>query len=180
MHVRFSTCRGLEVYSDGTHELVGRIDDVLIVPDTGMIEGFFVRASHVAGTPFLAAMDIVQWGGQIHVRDPEAVYPAEERVRLQSLLEDGRRILRQGIRTESGRTLGRCMDVQFDTETMHCEWLFPRRFLRWGTPVPISHVLEVRADAIVVRDREIPVRETAEQTTMSMPVELLKQVPDAG
>jgi len=180
MHVRFSTCRGLEVQSDSTHEFVGRLNDVLIVPDTGKIEGFFVRAVHIGGTPFLSAIDIVQWGGHVHVSDPEAIYPAEERIRLQSLLEDNRRIIGQVIRTEAGITIGRCMDVQFDTETMHCEWMFPRKWWRWQTPVPISHVIEVRSDAIIVREQEMPVREIVEQKSIGVPVELLKQVPDAG
>jgi hypothetical protein len=38
------------------------------------------------------------------------------------------------------------------------EWLFPRMFLRWGTALPISDVVEVRRRAIIVRDppRTVP------------------------
>lgn len=102
--------------------------------------------------PFLASSDITSWGSHIHVRDPDAVYPARERVRIAPMLDDPRRVLGQKIQTESGRHLGRCADVQFDTRSMRCTWMFPRRWFRWKTPLPFTSISEVREDAIVVSD----------------------------
>ena len=58
----------------------------------------------------------------------------------------------QRLQTESGVALGVCRDAQFDTKLFRLEWLFPRLFLRWGVAVPASAIVEVRTDAVMVRD----------------------------
>jgi sporulation protein YlmC with PRC-barrel domain len=180
MRVRFSTCIGMYVVCDSVDEVLGQLKQILLHPDTGKVEGFFVtQAPMDEGTPFLAADDIVRWGTQVHVRDPDAVYPIEERIRLAHLLSDPRTVLGQQIRTEGGRNLGVCRDVQFNTDSMRSEWLFPRRFWRWGIPVAMSDVIEVTPQAVIVRD--LPVPAPVEETIpAAQPAELLPQLPDIG
>ena len=179
MRVRFSTCLGTDIVCDSIHEVLGQIAGILICPDTGKVEGFFVTsATPIGGTPFLSSVDIIRWGAHVHVRDADAVFPAEERVRLQPLMEDGRAVLGQRVCTESGRTLGVCRDVQFHSDSMQCEWLFPRRLWRWTVPLPFSDVLEVRRDAIIVRDPKPPVKEPIGQQEPA--IELLQAVPGIG
>lgn len=143
----------------------GRICGILLQPDLGIVQGFFVRG---AGTPlrvaelFLAVPDILHWGTRVRVRSDETLAPVEELVRLQAQLHEGRKILGQRIVTEAGRGLGRCRDVQFETKTFRLEWIFPKKFLRLRTPLPASSIIEVRREAVIVRDPEIPVR--SEQT----------------
>ncbi|MDD5623535.1 MAG: PRC-barrel domain-containing protein [Candidatus Peribacteraceae bacterium] len=161
MHVRFSTCLGLPVTDESVEIVYGRISGILLHPDTGKVEGFYVAIPRFLGeeTLFLSSNDILRWGRRVTVRSGEVLAPPEEFFRLRTLLEDGRKILHQLIRTESGRRLGRCRDVQFNTEAMHLEWLFPRRWWRWSLPLPASDIVEVRPDAIVVRDPPVPVAE---------------------
>ena len=175
MHIRFSTCIGTNIFCDSLHEVVGQILDILINPDSGKVEGFFVVAPHVSfsSAPFLSSLDIARWGTQVHVRDADMVSPAEDRIRLRSLLEDDRRLIGQRIRTESGKRLGKCKDVQFNTDSMRCEWLFPRKWMRWGAPIPLSNVIEVRSNAIIVRDELQTAKEAVEE---SEPLELLETV----
>ena len=73
-------------------------------------------------------------------------------IRLQSMLSDRRTVLGQRIATESGRALGVCRDVQFNTETFLIEWLFPKRFFRWGIALPVAEVKEITPRAIIIRD----------------------------
>jgi len=103
-------------------------------------------------TLFCASADIVHWGMDLQVRSSHSVAPLSENIRLERLWAEGRTIVLQRVVTEQGRVLGRCRDVQFDTARMRLEWLFLRRFLRAGLPVPTSEIIEVRADAVVVRD----------------------------
>ena len=42
--------------------------------------------------------------------------------------------------------------MQIDTERLRVEWLFPRRLLQWGVALPFSEVIEVRKDAVIVKD----------------------------
>lgn len=155
MHVRLSMCRGLRVVDDHADDLIGVVTGVFAHPDLGKVEGLFVRTEN--GEEFLGVQDIAHWGRMIVVRDPDVLSHLEERVRLQGLWEEGRTIIGQRIVTESGVAIGTCADVQFETDTFRLEWLFPRKWFRWKRPIPAGAIVEVRPDAVCVRDGEVPV-----------------------
>ena len=179
MRIRFSTCIGTNIVCDSLNEVIGQIAGILIHPDTGKIEGFYVAGSYVhGGSPFLASLDIVRWGKEVHVQESDAVYPVEERIRLQPILSDPRRVLWQRIFTENGRRIGTCSDVQFNTDSMRCEWLFPRKWWKWSAPLPLSDIVEIRPDAILVRDQTTLVKERIEEE--SGPMDLLESLQEIG
>lgn len=163
MHVRFSMCLGMPVVDDHTGEQIAAVAGVFLHPDLGTVEGLFVRADR--GEEFLAVADIAHWGRTIVVRDADVLAPLDERLRLAALWDEGRPMLGQRIVTESGKAIGTCKDVQFETDAFRVEWLFPRRWLRWQPGVPVSAVVEVRADAVVVRERETTVPIAGAQLT---------------
>lgn len=177
MQVRLTTALGMSVREEETGEEVGTLSGILVHPDTGKIEGFFVAIQGFMQHEqlFLSVLDIRFWGLYVRILDRDALSDLEDRVRLQPLLEDPRTVLGQRMRTESGVQLGRCADVQFDTQFFQVEWLFPRRLWRWKSPVPISEVLEVRPDAIVIRDPARPLTEPVRQTA-----EPMLKVPDVA
>jgi len=169
----------MSVEEDGTDEILGNCSRILIHPDTGRIEGFFVTVPGFLRSEelFLSSFDILRWGTRISVRDHNALAPIEDRVRLQPLLEERRPVFGQRIQTEGGRFFGRCCDVQFDTRRFIVEWLFPKRLLRWGVPIPISEVVEVRREAIVVR--EPSVKETAREEERAPLLQRLPEIAEA-
>lgn len=154
MHVRFSTCIGLDVVDADSDERLGEINGILIHPDTGKVEGFFIKRRKWLGGDglFLASVDIAHWGLAVRVRDPEVLSPLEDRIRLAAIAEDGRTVLGQEMMTEGGMGIGTCADVQFETKTFMVEWFFPKSWWKWKPAVPFSAIVEVRADAIVVRE----------------------------
>jgi len=153
MHVRFSTVIGLPVIEDTGEQEIASLNGILLNPDLGKVEGFFVKVTGFMQSQelFLPVMDIVHWGNRVRVRD-HALSDLQEFVRLQSLYEEGRSVLQQRILTENGTPLGVCGDVQFDTVSFYMEWIFPRKWFRWRTPLPVSSIVLVRQDAIIVRD----------------------------
>lgn len=175
MHVRFSSAVGLPVIDEEMMEQLGQVAQVLLHPDTGKVEGFFVRTPGLfqGEELFLASEDIRHWGLRVVVRGSGVLAPVEERIRLASLLEEGRPFLGQRIVTETGRVLGRCADVQFETTHFFVEWFWPRKFWRWRDPLPLSQIVDVRKDAIVVRDPAVPAQE---RSTSPM----LERLPEAA
>ncbi len=156
MHVRLSTCLGTEVVDRSSGDRVGAICGLFVHPDTGKIEGMYVSAAPVlfgkASALFCGSDDIVHWGASVQIRSHECLSPFEDRIRLLPLLQERRTIVGQRIRSETGRLMGVCRDIQVDTEKMRLEWIFPRRFFREGIAVPASDIVEVRSEAIIVRD----------------------------
>lgn len=174
MHLRFSTAAGLPVQEEHAREAVGFISGILLHPDLGKVEGFFVRVSGFLRSEelFLQTMDILHWGKRIRIRDASVLIPLNDIIRLEALVEEGRFMVGQRIISESGITLGTCRDVQFDTTQFMLEWLFPRRFLRWKRAIPASSIVEVTSDAVIVRDAVL-LPDAAEQVTLLPGVDLV-------
>jgi sporulation protein YlmC with PRC-barrel domain len=182
MHVRFSTCLGLPVVAEDSEEALGTLSGIVLHPDTGKVEGFFVRVSRflAAEELFLSSMDITRFGLRVGVRERDVLAPAGDFLRIQPLLSEERTILGQVIRTASGRVIGRCRDIQFETKSMHLTWLFPRRWFKWGTPISVREVLEVRPDAIIVRDPASPAVEKVLQDAQDRLLPIFPKVPEGA
>ncbi len=168
----------MSVVDDQTQEIVGFLTDPLIDPDTGRILGFFVAVvgEWSEGRHFLSVSDIAAWGTKIHVRSAHKLSPADELIRLRKHLDDMRTFLGQAIRIRgSGRTLGKCADIQFDTRQFGVEWLFPKGWFFFRPPVSSSEILEVTEGAIWIQDSLRPVQERAEE---KKEVAVLPQIPD--
>jgi uncharacterized protein YrrD len=181
MHVRFTACIGFPVVDDTNDEEVAVLHSPLVHPDLGTVEGFFVAIPKFMHTDilFISVMDIVHWGASVRIRDRECIGPIEERVRLQAFLEEGRTMYGQRLLTEGGLYLGICKDLQFNTKTFVLEWLFPRKWFRWGLAVPVSAVVEVKREAVMLRDQNL-MQEIREKTPILRSLEELATPPAAG
>ncbi len=149
------------VADDDEDEQIGVVDGILLHPDTGAVEGFFVHTGGMflpTDTLFLSVSDILQWGMVLRVRDAERLAKPEEVIRVAERLHDPRRILGQKILLgEERRVIGRCRDVQFSTGLFSLEWLFPKKFFFAGKPIPVSAIVEVTEEGILVREPEATV-----------------------
>jgi len=174
MHIRFTHSKGLPVLEEYNQHPVGTISGILIHPDMGKVEGFFVTVKQFlqSETLFLAVADITHWGRTVTVRDRDVIAPLEEHVRMQQMHEEGRTVLGQKIVNETGKQLGTCADVQFETHTFRLEWLFPKKFFRWTRPIPVTSIQEVKTEAIVVREQAVT-REAKEGETAFAPLDPL-------
>lgn len=166
MHARFTTTLGMPV-TDESEDDIGHISGILIHPDQGKVEGFYVACSSFFRTQelFLTVHDITHMGTRVRVRHPEHLSPVEDVMRLAPLLEDHRTVLGQRVMTESGAYLGTCADVQFETKTFQLEWVFPKKWFRWMRPVSRGDIVQIKDD-IIVRDPSVPATVTASDVVM--------------
>ncbi|MBU0458419.1 PRC-barrel domain-containing protein [Patescibacteria group bacterium] len=176
MHLRLSTSLGLPVIEQQEEHVVGNLSDILIDPDKGKVEGLYIDVPGFAGSRalFCSNLDVIKWGTHISILDADVLAPAEERIRLEPLLKDKRTVIGQKVITESGKILGKCKDVQFDTASMRITWLFPKKFFRWRGAVPASEIIEIKEEAILVRDSDLPV----EEKEAIDPVDTLEKLQD--
>ncbi len=178
MHIRLSSCLGMPIRAENTEEVVGSVSGILLHPDRGTVEGFFVHAPGFLSSSslFLQTFDIAHFGRFILIRDHDRVGLPGDFLRIQPLLVDSRTILGQRIRTESGVSVGTCRDVQFETGSMRLEWLFAKRWFRWRDPIAAREIVEVRPEAIIVRDPPALVTEKAQPVLAS----LIPEVPNSA
>lgn len=153
MHLLRSTSIGTEIIDNIDHHVHGTVADLLIDPDRGKIVALLIAAPASSELLALQTADITTWGNRIHVREPEVLGPATDFVRLQSLLQEKRTFVGQRIQTKSGASIGKCIDVQFRSDTFDIEWIFPRKFFKKGLALPTSDILEVTERAIIVKEQ---------------------------
>lgn len=144
----------MDVLGEEHGEVIGMVAGIVVHPDNGKVEAFSVRERRFfrGEELYLVTSAVRHIGRRITVRSADDLAPLSDLVRLRAVMDDGRTVVGQRMVTESGRFLGVCRDVQFDAEVFQVQWLFPRGWLRWRPAVPLSSVLEIRGDAIVVRD----------------------------
>lgn len=153
MHLLYSSTLGTDVIDNTDHQVQGHVVDLLFDVDKGKVIALFVAGAFSRDVLLLQTQDIASWGNRVHIRDIDTLGPAEDVVRLMPYLEDDRTLIRQTIQTESGAVIGKCVDVQFRTDTFAIEWIFPKRFFRKGIALPASDILEITKDAIVVKNQ---------------------------
>ena len=170
----------MPIRAEDTEEVIGTVRGILLHPDRGTVEGFFVRVPGLfaSSSLFLSAFDIAHFGRYILVRDHDRVAPAADFIRVQPLLADPRTILGQRIRTESGIFLGHCRDIQIETGSMRYTWLFVKKWFRWRDPIAVAEIVEVRSEAVIVRDPPALVKERAAGAEQAPLVPLLPEMPE--
>lgn len=172
MHLLRSQALGTEVMDEAEHHVQGKVADLLLDADRGKVIALLVRQLFSPTLLALQTQDILSWGARVHIREPEVLAPPEDIVRLQTTLHDRRPIIGQRIRTKEGTCVGRCVDLQFSTDHFEIEWIFPRKFLWKGTPLPASDILEITEEAIIMKDhgqreeKEFAAEERAKQPTL--------------
>lgn len=176
MHVRFSTSYRMPVIDDHEGQTVAELGQILIHADTGKVEGFFVdmKTGFSRDMHFLHVMDILRWGTAVSISSTDVLSHPDDLIRLQPLLNDPRTFLGQRILTESGSVVGRCKDVQFSTDTWMVEWIFPKKFWKWGVALPVTEVIEVTDRAIIVKDAVEP----AEAVTAEEPASVIENITE--
>ena len=173
MHLRFSSARGLPILETGSPAAVAWLYDIVIHPDTAAVEGYLVLSPSMSRAPlFLAAQDIVRWGTAVLIRDHRAIGPLDEIIRLQSLLAQHRPVVGQRVSTESGKHIGKCVDVQIDTDASRVEWLFVKKWFRNVPAIPVTEILEVTTKSIVIEEPAKTLPVTEEEVVLQSVVDL--------
>lgn len=170
MHLLRSTAIGTEIIDTIDHHIHGIVSDILIDADRGKVAALLIRCFDTPDHYALQTQDIESWGNRIHIRDAEVLGEIADFVRLKSLLEDPRAFIGQAIRTKSGQKLGRCIDVQFRSDTFDLEWIFPVKFFFMrGLALPVTEILEVTPDAIIVKDQKPKTEVAPEEVELEEP-----------
>ncbi len=165
------------VLAADTREELGFVSGVLLHPDRGVVEGFFVQVPEFvhAQTHFVHSCDVLDVGPPLLIRSNDALGDPQEVLRVQQVLSDPRTVLGQPMLTEDGQRLGRCADAQVDAATLSLTWLFPKRWFRWGAPVAAADIVRITPQAILVKSRLRPIIE-AEQEQKTTVADVLSAV----
>ncbi|MFH1012268.1 MAG: PRC-barrel domain-containing protein [Candidatus Peregrinibacteria bacterium] len=155
---RYRDIVGTPVLHFENGSLLGVIKDVIIHPDTGKLEGLWVKpARHLFSYGVVQSQDIVEWKKNCYLKNEGAIAEAGDLIKIAEILSDGRQILNNRVRTEEGASLGKVVDVDFDTKQSYLRQLYvEKRFLFLGYDRRIlsyDTIVKVLPEAIIVKDK---------------------------
>ncbi|MBN2307316.1 PRC-barrel domain-containing protein [Candidatus Peregrinibacteria bacterium] len=126
----FKSMVGSRVLEYDSGDLLGMVSDIVIDPDSGMVEAFWVRPATLPfGNAILRTSDVLELKKHIYIRSDKVLAQAEDVIRINEILEDGRKFLGCLVQSEAGQSYGRCIDLSFDTDTYALKQIYTRKSL---------------------------------------------------
>lgn len=151
---------GMPIFVGDTDHKIGRAADLIVDPDKAHLVALITLKNAA-----IAPVDLLPYeDGYWEVREPDVMIHPDELLRLRSIPPKRRFLITKRVRTKSGQQLGRVRDLVFDMETLSLVQLFVGKgFLFWISERRIidwKDILEVKDNAIIVKDRCAKVPET--------------------
>ena len=153
----YSQIVGTFVIREEDGQILALIQDIIINPDTGKIEAFWVKP---AALPFSNAIikseSIIKWGKKIHVQSENDIAEAEDVIKISEILSQNIYFIGNIAQNEAGEVLGKIYDLDFDTKKMYLRQIYSeKRFLIFSYNQRIfsyDAILKVTPDHILVKD----------------------------
>jgi sporulation protein YlmC with PRC-barrel domain len=156
---QYSKIIGTHVLSHAEGDMLAMVEDLIVHPDTGKVEGFWVKPKTLPLSHAVLPMEgVVAWKRSLYVKDDQSLSEPEEVIRIADILSRKAYFVGNKVKTESGTPLGKVFDLDFDDRKMFLRYLFVRKSLSLFRPavrfVPYDSIIQVLPEVIVVKDEE--------------------------
>jgi sporulation protein YlmC with PRC-barrel domain len=154
---QYSKIIGTQVLSHAEGAVLAVVEDLIVHPDTGKVEGFWVKPLTL---PFRHAVlpweAVVAWKQHLYVKNEQAMAEPDEVIRIADILARKTYFVGSRVETESGKSLGAVFDLDLDDRKMTLRYLFVQRsFLFFHSEPRFVHgdsIVQVLPGRIVVKD----------------------------
>ncbi|MBU0577321.1 PRC-barrel domain-containing protein [Patescibacteria group bacterium] len=135
------------------------LKDVIIDPDTGKIEAFWVKPLTIlASDAVIQSQDIVEWKKNIYVKDDSVIADPADIIRISDILSRATYIIGNRVQNEEGEFYGRVYNIDFDTETFYLKQIYVEKsilgLISLGRRIfSFDSIVEVLPGSIIVKDK---------------------------
>lgn len=154
----FGSLVGAKVLEHSTGQLLALVSGIIVDPDTGMVEAFWVRPLTLPHkNAVLKTSDILEFKKHLYVKGDRVLAQAEDLIRISEILRDGRVFLGASVQNEAGASYGQCVNLTFDSQTYALKQIYTRKsiFGLITTDERIfsyNDIVKVLPEAIIVND----------------------------
>jgi len=154
----FKSLVGAKVVEFDSGDLLAIMTGIIIDPDSGMVEAFWVKPTTLPyKTAILKTRDILEFKKNLYIRSDKVLAQAEDVIRINEILDDGRTFLGNLVQNEVGHTYGRCDNLSFDTDTNALKQIHCRKSILGVINLdqrifPYESIIKVLPDMILVKD----------------------------
>lgn len=166
----YKSVLGAKVLEFDSGDLLAMINGIIVNPDTGMVEAFWVKSATLpVKNAVLRISDIVEFKKNIYINSDKVLAQAEDVIRISEVLEDGRTFVDNAVQSEAGESYGTCVNLTFDTKTYALKQIHSRRSILGLITLDerifsYDNILKVLPEMILVED-VVTKKETVMATT---------------
>ena len=176
----YTSIIGTRILHFDNGQLIGLLKDIIINPDSGKIEAFWINTASLAFKHgILQNDDIVEWKKHIYVRNEHVIAEPDEIIRIKDVLDRNTQFIGNSVKGESESAYGKVYSLDFDSDKGMLRYIYSQKsFLGINGKKFTFHykdIVKTLPDYILVKDNQIKSEEIAESSAM----ENKTLVPDA-
>jgi uncharacterized protein YrrD len=150
----YSKILGTPVAIEGSNRPLHTVKDLILDPDRGDLLAFVVDINK---NLIVMPSDVLHWSAALVINGMDAIIEAEDVIRVNSVLEDGRGYIESKVETESGEHLGKVFDLTIDDKNDKIRNLYVAKgflgLVRYQARIiPVDQIIEILEDKIMVKD----------------------------
>jgi len=124
----FKSLVGAKILEYSSGQVLGLVSGVVIHPDTGVVEAFWVKPLTLPiKSAVLKASDVLEFKKHLYIKDDRVLAQANDIIRINEILDDGREFLGANVVSETGAPYGKCTNLTFDTVTYLLKQIYVQR-----------------------------------------------------
>lgn len=169
----FSQIIGAPVLSHESGELLALVRDIIINPDTGKIEAFWVKPLTLPiANAVIKSDSIIEWKKNIYIKDEREIAEASDIIRLSEILSRNAFFIDNCTQNEDGVNLGDVYDLDFDVTKLYLKNIYTQKsfllFWKYDRRVfSFESIIKVLPEYILVKDIQL-------NKAMATEIDLLK------
>ncbi|MBN2096431.1 hypothetical protein JW752_03470 [Candidatus Peregrinibacteria bacterium] len=155
----YSQIIGNPVLREGDGEPAALLQDIIIHPDTGKIEGFWVKSLILpVNNAVIPSESILEWKKNVYIKDEREIAEPGDIIKITEILSRDTLFMGNQVKNEAGLYLGHVFDLDFDTEKLYLRnmytqksffiFKYDQRLFNYDT------IIQVTPDYIVVQELE--------------------------
>jgi sporulation protein YlmC with PRC-barrel domain len=161
-------------FDEGT--LLAFLKDVVINPDTGKIEAFWVKPLIVPmGNAVIQSQDIVEWKKNIYIKNDSAIGDPNDIIRIAEILEKQTYIIGNNVQNEAGDFYGKVYNIDFRTDTFYLRQIYVQKsilgLINYDKRIfSFDNIIEITPSAIIIDDKAVEKEKVTESRLVEDPL----------
>ena len=171
----YSEIIGSQFKDTHTGEVLALLKDLIIDPETGKVEAFWVKPMTVPlSNAIIQVQDVLDWKKHIYVKGEQVIADPADVIRITDILEKKRLFMGNSVRGEAGDQFGRVYNLDFDSKTYYLKNISTQKsvlgIIGYDSRIfSYSRIVEVLENEIIVDDNilEEEIAETQLDTSIT-------------
>ena len=150
--------------------LLALLKDVVINPDNGKIEAFWVKpAIALTANAVIQSNDIVEWKKNIYIRNDSVISDPADIIRISDIMAKKTYVIGNHVQNQAGDYYGKVHSIDFDTETFYLKQIYVQRsilgLINYDNRIfSFDNIIEITPSSIIIDDKAVKKEEVVKST----------------